>query len=59
MSAPIGPLFISRPDWRQIAADLYAALGAIEDATPGGALRWPASVQPAIDAYEYATDAEP
>jgi hypothetical protein len=45
------------PDWRQIARDLYDALGAIEDQTDGGSMYWPASVQPAIDAYEYATDA--
>jgi hypothetical protein len=47
-----------RVDWRAVAADLYAAIGDLEDATPGGAIGWPPTVQVAINAYEYALDAE-
>jgi hypothetical protein len=51
-------------DWRQVAADLYEAIGQLDDATPGG-LGWGIAkhkidkVQPAIDNYEYAEDGDP
>ena len=53
---------VTAPDWRQIAAMLYAALGEVDDAMAGGLglnVRpdLTPSLQPAIDAYEYATDA--
>lgn len=55
-----GPPSISEPDWRAIARGFYDALGDVEASLLGG---WPyvsryaaERLQPAIDAYEYATD---